>query len=247
MRVAAIYDVHGNIDALEAVLENVETEGIDRVVIGGDIAWGPFPAEVVTRIRGFDRDVHVIRGNADREVGVRANEADGLEPWVAEVNAWCAEQVGDDGRRWLASVPETLVLPIEGIGEVLFCHATPRSDEEIITANTPENEVAKALMGVQQRVIVCGHTHSQFDRAIGTARLINAGSVGLPYEDAPGAYWAILGPDVVLRRTDYDFSTAAARIRESSCPDAGGFAEAVTSPLSRSEAIGTFEARRSSR
>lgn len=246
MRVAAIYDVHGNIDALEAVLEEVEREDIDSVAIGGDIAWGPFPAEVVTRIRGLDRDVHVIRGNADREVGARANEADGLEPWVAEVNAWCAEQIGDDGREFLASLPETLVLPIEGIGEVLFCHATPRSDEEILTAITPEDEVASVLAGVQQGVIVCGHTHSQFDRPVGPARLINAGSVGLPYEDAPGAYWAILGPDVSLRRTEYDFSAAAARIRESSCPDAGGFADAVTAPLPRSTAVEAFEDRRSS-
>jgi putative phosphoesterase len=244
MPIAAIYDIHGNIDALDAVLQEVRREGIDRIVIGGDLAWGPFPAEVVARIRNLDQEVIVIRGNADRELAARADEADGLEAWVAEVNAWCADQLSSEERGFLASLPETSVLSVEGAGEILFCHATPRSDEEIITDITPDDEVGTVLADVEQHVVVCGHTHSQFDRVVGDHRVVNAGSVGLPYEDAPGAYWAILGPDVTLRRTEYDFADAATRIRRSSCPDGEGFADAITSPLSRSTATETFEERR---
>ncbi len=243
-RVAAIYDIHGNIDALEAVLAEVEAEGVDLVVVGGDVAWGPFPAEVVARIRALDRPARLIRGNADREVATRAGEADGLDAWVAEVNLWCADQLTPDELRFLETLPETTSIAVDEIGEMLFCHATPRSDEEIITAITPEEDVAAVLEGVRQSVVVCGHTHSQFDRRARTHRLVNAGSVGLPYEDAPGAYWAIIGPDVILKRTEYDITSAATRIRESGCPDADGFAEAVTSPLPRNDAITTFESRR---
>lgn len=243
MRVAALYDIHGNIDALEAVLDEIERESIDRVLIGGDLAWGPFPAEVLDRVRSFA--LPCVRGNADREVAGLDDQGNEQGDWVGEVTAWCAQQLDGDQRRFLRDLPETQSMAIEGVGDVLFCHATPRSDEEIITAITPEDEIATILRDVKQEVIVCGHTHSQFDRAIDDRRLVNAGSVGLPYEDDPGAYWALVGPDLTLRRTEYDFERAARRIRESGCPAAEWFADGITSPLSRSEAIAIFEGRRS--
>ncbi len=243
-RVAALYDIHGNIDALDAVLTDAEAEAVDLIVFGGDLAWGPFPAEVLKRVREFDRPAQVIRGNADREVAARVGDADGLDDWVAEVNLWCADQLTRDDLRFLGTIPETTSIAVDGIGDVLFCHATPRSDEEIVTAITPDEDVAAVLDGVRQRVVVCGHTHSQFDRRIKEHRLVNAGSVGLPYEDAPAAYWAIIGRDVILKRTHYDISTAARRIGESGCPDPGGFADAITSPMPRNDAIATFESRR---
>lgn len=241
---AAIYDIHGNIDALEAVLTAAETETVDRIVVGGDIAWGPFPAEAVGRVRGLGERTAVIRGNADREVAARTDEDDGLEEWVAEVNTWCADRLGDEEREFLASLPDSVVVPVGGIGDVLFCHGTPRSDEGIVTPITPPDDAAAILSGVQQKIVVCGHTHSQFDRLAGDRRLVNAGSVGLPYEDAPGAYWAILGPDVALKRTEYDIAEAAVRMRTSGCPYSERFADAVISPLPRSAAIEHFENRR---
>ncbi|HVM36090.1 MAG TPA: metallophosphoesterase family protein [Actinomycetota bacterium] len=243
--VAAIYDIHGNIDALDAVLKAVESQGIERIVIGGDVAWGPFPAEVVARIRSLD--AHFVRGNADREVACGIAEADEVEGWVADVTEWCAGRLSTDDREFLAGMSETVVLPVIGMGDVLFCHATPRSDDEIVTAVSAEEDVAAVLAGVAQDAIICGHTHSQYDRAVGTRRVINAGSVGLPYEDRPGAYWAVIGDDVTLRRTEYDYAQAAARIGRSGCPDAAEFAGAITSPMSRSSAIELFEARRAAR
>jgi len=242
--VAAIYDIHGNIEALEAVLAEVEAEDVDLIVVGGDLAWGPFPGEVVARLRALGRPARFIRGNADREVAARAGEADGLDRWVAEVNLWCADQLTPDELGFLESLQESTSVDVDGIGDVLFCHATPQSDEDIVTPITPEEEVGALLTDVRQQVVVCGHTHSQFDRCVRDRRVVNAGSVGLPYEDAPGAYWAIIGPDVILKRTHYDVERAAARIKRSGCPDANAFAEAVTSPLRRDDAIQTFESRR---
>lgn len=246
MRAAAIYDIHGNIDALDAVLAEIEAEDVDCIIVGGDVAWGPFPVEVLARIRSLNTRTELIRGNTDRQVAARADETDGLEAWVAEANVWCADQLTNEDRDFLGALQETVSVSITGIGEVLFCHATPRSDEEIFTPSTPDPEVLEALSTTKERVIVCGHTHSQVDRAVGDYRLVNAGSVGLPYEDAPGAYWAILGTDVALKRTEYDVARAVERMKRSAFPDAERFADVVGSPPSRSFAIEHFEKQRSS-
>jgi putative phosphoesterase len=244
LRIAALYDIHGNIDALDAVLTDIEKEQIDLIVIGGDIAWGPFPGETVRRVRDLGDRAVTIRGNADREVASRAGETDGLEPWVADVNLWCADRLVEDEIAYLRTLPQTVTIGTPVLGDVLFCHGTPHSDEEIVTAATPDEDLARVLRGVDQRLVVCGHTHVQFDRKLGRTRVVNAGSVGLPYEDAPGAYWALLGDDIHLRRTEYDVHAAAARVLGAGCPHAGSFAETITSSGKRSEAIEAFEAVR---
>lgn len=243
MGVAALYDIHGNVDALDAVLQEVMAEEVDYLVIGGDIAWGAFPRETVARIRDLEEAV-AIRGNADREVATRAHQDDGLQDWVAEVNLWCADQLDKDARDFLAQLPETRRLAIEVFGDVLFCHGTPRSDEEIVTPLTPDEDLEEVLATIDQRLVVCGHTHSQFDRTAGEWRLVNAGSIGLPYEDSPGAYWVLIGNDISLRRTEYDVRASAARIRASDCPHAERFAAAITSPIPRQTAIENFEHQR---
>lgn len=243
MRIAALYDIHGNIDAFRAVLEDVAGADVDRIVIGGDIAWGPFPDLTVSAIRDLGDTALVIRGNADREVASRAGERDGLQDWVADVNVWCAEQLSDDNLNYLGSLPQTIELD-SPMGKTLFCHGTPTSDEGIITPITPIQEASRILGEATQPVVVCGHTHSQFDRDISGTRLVNAGSVGLPYEDEPGAYWALISDKVELRCTRYDFHVAAERIMASGCPHAESFAEAVKSPLPRREAVEHFEKQR---
>lgn len=241
MRVAALYDIHGNIDALDAVLDEIESEDVDLIVIGGDIAWGPRPAETVARVQELADSARVIRGNADRELV----QPDSVEPgWVADVNRWCFEQLTHTQRQFLSDLPETEVVSVAELGEVLFCHASPRSDEEIFTAITPAEDIAALFAGTTQHLVVCGHTHSQFDRLVAGHRVVNAGSVGLPYEDAPGAYWAIIGDQVELKRTNYDFARAAERIRQSGCPHSDEFADGITSPPTRVEATESFERRR---
>jgi putative phosphoesterase len=241
VRIAALYDIHGNLPALEAVLAEVDEARADLVLVGGDIVTGPFPSETLERLSAFGERAYYIRGNADRVLVEDVGEATGPSPWP-ERQAWTRAQLTDDQRGLLARLAQTAVLEVAGLGEVLFCHGSPRSDEEIVTRATAPERLSEILSGVKQGVVVCGHTHVQFDRVIGGVRLVNAGSVGMPYEDEPGAYWALLGPDVELRRTEYDLERAAAAIRASAFPGADEFAdEHVLHPATAAEATEEFE------
>ena len=207
MRVAALYDIHGNLPALEAVLSELQSLTPDLVVVGGDAVFGPFPRETLETLLALDERACFVRGNTDRILGDFV--ADGLTP---------------EQRDFLAGLPLTVSLEVGGLGSVLFCHASPRSDEEIVTRLSPEARLTPMLEGVAEDIVVGGHTHIQFDRRAAGKRLVNAGSVGMPYEDEPGAYWALLGPDVELRRTAYDLDAAAERIAASGYPDAEAWA-----------------------
>jgi len=190
MRVAAIYDIHGNLPALEAVLAEIRRVGVDRIVVGGDVVPGPMPGETIARLLELDIPVHCIQGNGEREV--------------------------------------------------LFCHATPRSDSEIFTRLTPEDRLVPAFAGLDVAVVVCGHTHMQHDRTIGGIRVVNAGSVGMPFGE-PGADWLLLGPGVELRHTLYDLAAAAERIRGTEYPQAEEFAaHNVLRPPSEEEMLQRF-------
>jgi len=200
LRVAALYDVHGNLPALEAVLTEVDA---DLLLVGGDVVAGPWPSETLERLRALGERVRVIRGNADRELAEppKPKREGGPPPEVIE---WTRSRLSGEQLEFLARLPQTASLEVEGLGRVLFCHATPRSDEEVLTRISPDQRWLDALAGVDESVVVCGHTHVQFDRHVGDIRLVNAGSVGMPYEREPGAYWALLGPDVELRRTEHE-------------------------------------------
>ena len=238
VRVAALYDVHGNLPALEAVLAEVDELDVDAVVVGGDVCLGPMPRAVLHRLLQLGERALFLRGNCDREL---AAEPAGSGSW-AERTRWTAQQLDKGQRAWLAALPGTQSVDVDGLGPVLFCHGSPRSDEEILTRISPEERVAAAVADVSEEVVVCGHTHVQFDRRVAGKRLINAGSVGMPYEARPGAYWAVLGPEVDLRRTDYDLEAAAAAIRVSGFPDAGELAdENVLTVPSAEEATEQFE------
>jgi putative phosphoesterase len=240
VRVAALYDIHGNLPALEAVLAEVDAARPDLVLVGGDVVTGPFPSETLERLSALGDRAYFIRGNADR-ILVEYGESTAPSPWP-EREAWTRAQLTDDQRRLLASLVHTAALKVDGLGDVLFCHGSPRSDEEIITRATPAERLSEMLSGIEPRVVVCGHTHVQFDRMIGGVRLVNAGSVGMPYEDEPGAYWALLGPEVELRHTEYDLERAAAAIRATDFPGGNEFAEEhVLHPAGAEEATEHFE------
>ena len=220
MRVAALYDVHGNIPALDAVLAEVPDDA--AIVVGGDVAAGPHPAETLERLRGFGDRVHWLRGNADREL---TPGEEGLAP--EHVLEWVRIQLDDEQIAFLHGLPPSVTLDVDGVGRALFVHATPDNDVDIFTERTPEERVAPYFAGVDADVVVCGHTHVQFDREIAGVRVVNAGSVGMAYEDAPGAYWALLGPDVEHRRTPF-------------APRASGYPGEWPS-ASRDEAVSHFE------
>ncbi len=208
--VAVLADVHGNLPALDAVLAEVEA---DAIVCGGDLALGPMPAEVLARMR--DVGALFVRGNCDRLL-----------------SDWEQERLPPEDVAFLTGLPLTLELEVDGLGTVLFCHATPRDDDEIITKLTPETELEEILGDGAAEVVVCGHTHVQFDRQVGGRRVVNAGSVGMPFEGPPGAFWALLGPDVALRRTDYDTAAAAEAIDRSGHPSPEQFAKYLREPQS---------------
>ena len=228
MRVAALYDIHGNLPALEAVLGEVEREGVDAIVVGGDIASGPpEPREVVELVRSLP-NAHCIRGNADRLRDPQYGDDEGL--------AWLLERLDDDQVDWLASLPFSAVLD-----DTLYVHATPQDDETVITELTTDERLAELLAGVEQHRIIAGHTHMQLERRLGERLFVNAGSVGWPYEGRAGAYWAILGDGVELRRTDYDRERAAELIRGSAHPRADEIAaENILESPTRAEALEAF-------
>ena len=228
-RIAALYDVHGNLPALEAVLAEVDDDKM--ILVGGDAVLGPMPKETLALLR--ERDATFIRGNCDREV---AAPGEGEELWTRRAR-WVHEQLDEKELAFLRDLPHPLALEVDGLGEVLFCHGSPRSDEEILTAITPPKRLDPILDGVTQDVVVCGHTHAQFDRLVGDRRLVNAGSVGMAYEGEPGiAAWALIGPTVELRRTPYDVEAAAAQVLETGFPDAEELVnEALLHPPSAEE------------
>src|SRR6266550_1305053 len=218
MRVAALADIHGNLPALEAVLRDVERERPDLMVFCGDVASGPMPAETIDLLQTIP-GARFVRGNADRglvdEFDGKPSESPG--PFVD----WCAKQINRKQRDFLASFESTV--QIDGVGRVLFCHAVPDNDIDVMTAETSEERMREILAGVDADLVVCGHTHMQFDRVVDRVRVVNAGSIGMTYGE-PGACWAMLGPGAQLRRTEYDREAAAGRIRAKDWSAAESFA-----------------------
>ncbi len=198
--VAALYDIHGNLAALEAVLTEVPDDA--TIVVGGDIcAGGEEPSETLARLRGLGDRVRWVRGNADRELS--PGEA-GLAP--QEVVEAARSGLSEEEIAFLHQLPSSV-----RIGEVLYCHASPRNDVDIFTERTPEERIAFLFDGLEVTTVVCGHTHTQYERSVAGVRVVNAGSVGMPYEEQPGAYWLL---DLVHRRTPYDGAELAASREE---------------------------------
>ena len=224
MKVAALYDIHGNVPALEAALAEVQREGVDTVVFGGDLTWGPEPVEALALVRAVP-GARFVRGNCDREP-----------------DEWERSQLSEADLTFLQALPETVEL-----GGVLYCHATPHSDLEVVTPARPDEELARLLEGVEQPIVVAGHTHMQQDRRVGAIRFVNAGSVGLPYEGELAAFWAVLdGGKVELRRTPLEVEAVAEVFRRSAWPRADEFLrENVLQTVSREEATTALEAQRS--
>jgi predicted phosphodiesterase len=241
-RVAVLSDVHANVPALAAVLAEVEQVGPDLVVFCGDLTWGPEPSRTVELVRALGERAICVRGNGDRAV---LELSRGGRTAEQPRDTWMPGQHSPAALEFLAAVPFSVVVDVRGLGAVRFCHGSPRSDTEVVTPGTPETRFDELASGVEERVLVTGHTHLQFDRLVAGRRSVNPGSVGLPYhEGQPGtAYWAVLGPDVHLRQTRYDVADAVARARAVDDPSADRVARLLTAPPSPAELIADAEAR----
>jgi len=238
VRLAVLNDIHGNLPALEAVLDEVRRARVDRIVIGGDVFPGPMPHLVLRQLATSGLPVDFIYGNG--EVAVLEHLAGRIPSKVPEayrpIVRWNAEQLTAAERAALARWPMTLRLHLS-IGDVFFCHATPRDENEIFTRLTPDDRLTPIFEPTNAAVVVCGHTHMPFDRMVGRTRVVNAGSVGMPF-GPPGADWALIGPELELRHTNYDLERAAERIRASGYPGADEFAaKSVLQPPSAEEML----------
>ena len=242
MRIAALYDIHGNLPALEAALEEIRRSSVDRVVVGGDVVPGPMPRETFERLLDLDPPVEFVRGNCEVAVlTAMAGRDPGRMPEQAkEAVRWTADRLDPEHQRLMTGWPRTLRIEVPGLGEVLFCHGTPRDENEILTRLTPEDRIGPAFERIDARLVVCGHTHMQFDRTIGGVRVVNAGSVGMPFGE-PGAYWLLLDSEVRLRCSPYDLEAAAERIRGTPYPQAEEFAaRSVLNPPSEADMLALF-------
>jgi len=224
MRIAALYDIHGNLPALDAVLADVVRAGADRIVVGGDVLPGPMPGETLARLCSLDLPTDFLRGNGDRETVEERPDRPSPIPEAARAQLrWCRAQLDDGQALAIEAWPATLRHEVPGLGSVLFCHATPRNDTEVVTHLIPEPLLQPIFDGVAD-LVVCGHTHVQFDVTVGRTRVVNAGSVGMSFAQ-PGAYWLLIdGDGVELRRTTYDLEAAAADVRRTAFPNAEEFA-----------------------
>lgn len=241
MRVAVLADVHGNLPALEAVLDEVDRARVERIVLLGDIATGPMPAQTLDRLAELGDRAVWVHGNGEREL-VAGFDGHAVPGPAGEVAAACAPLLEQRHRDLLAGLPMTVSIEVDGMGPALFCHATPRRDDEFVLVDSPIQRWEQALDGVTEQVVVCGHTHMPFDRLVNQRRVINPGSVGMAY-GPPGACWALLDSTVQLRRTAYDYQAAAERIARSDYPNAADWAEEyVVRPYGDMAALAAFTA-----
>jgi predicted phosphodiesterase len=244
MRVAVLADIHGNLPALDAVLAEVEAAGADVIVLNGDVATGPMPVQTLERLAGLGDRAVWVRGNCEREL---VSAWDGTpDPGLPEVvrvpTEYCAAQLGRAHRDLLDGLPLSVTLEVNGLGPVRFCHATAVSDTAIVLVDSPVDRYRTGFAGVTEPTVVLGHTHMPFDRLADRRRFVNPGSVGMPY-GTPGAHWALLGPEVVLRHTEYDRHAAVATMRSAApgYPGAAEFlAENVLTVPSDAEALAVF-------
>jgi putative phosphoesterase len=245
--VAVLSDVHGVLPALDAALAVPEVRDAERIVVTGDHAAGPQPVAVLDRLIALGDRAVLVRGNADREL-VAAVDGDAAEipdPIVPSAARHLAHR--PDLVAALRGLPHPVTLDVAGFGAVLFCHGTPRDDEEVVLVDTRPQRWLEALADVptQVRTVVCGHTHMPFLRLVDTRLVVNPGSVGMPYGGA-GAHWTLLRAGrVTFGVASFDLDAARRQIAVGSdYPDVDEWTEYfLNSRASDLDALATFSPR----
>ena len=227
MRVAVLADIHGNLPALDAVLAEIDAAGVDTVVLNGDMTTGPMPAQTLDRLADLGDRAVWVHGNCERELAAayHGSLSPDLPDQVLLPTRYCASQLAPRHLDLITGLPLSVTLEVTGLGRVRFCHATTRSDTEIVLVDSPVDRYREAFADTAEPAVVLGHTHMPFDRLADRRRFINPGSVGMPY-GGTGAYWALLGPDVLLRHTAYD-AEAAGQLFRAAAPGYPGLEEFI--------------------
>ena len=226
MRIAVIADIHGNHPALQAVLDDARHEGIEQFAVLGDIVnGGPEPARCWRAVR--DLPGWHLRGNHERYVLGAAAGDDRYRTDAFGPARWTADRLGDAARTDIAALPTRCDLDVPGAPTTLLCHASPRRDDDMILANTPDAEVAPMLAGIPHDTVVRGHNHEAFERRVVGVRLLAVGSVGLPFTDPLQAQYAVLelregAWSVDQRRVTYDVDATLRACRETGYLDEAG-------------------------
>lgn len=244
--VAVLSDIHGVLPALDRVLAEPAIAEAEVIVVTGDHTWGPQPAEVLDRLTALGDRAVLVRGNADREL---LQMSRGIDVGLSDdpLSAWGAAQLGSARQAVLSTMPEQVTIDVDGFGLTRFCHATPRSDEEVVLVDSRLERWIEVLAELPAEIttVVCGHTHMPFVRIVDGRLVVNPGSVGLPY-GRRGAHWAILSHGVVcLGRTLFDPATLANEVVAASrLPNVRQWVtENLLTPASDVEAIETFGPR----
>ena len=239
MRIAVLADIHGNPPALRAVLSELDREPVDTIVVGGDVLGGPLVRETLELLVARPEPLRWIAGNCERETLAVCDGAPVSDDPPGRAAAWSARALDERWRAELRAWPISLAL--DG---VCFCHGSPRRDDEVLTRVTPADVIAEALAGTSERLVVGGHTHQQMVRALRDGRTYaNAGSVGMPYEGCPGAFWMLIEDGTpVPRATNYDLDAALAELRRSGFPDLDDqLAESLVHPVDPDWVAAYFE------
>ncbi|WP_152362735.1 metallophosphoesterase family protein [Microlunatus speluncae] len=243
-QVAVLSDIHGVLPVLEAILAEPDVVAADKIVITGDHVAGPQPVEVLDLLAGLGDRVILVRGNADREVVALAHTPD---PRGYPESLWAGSVLRADQLERLAALPHPVTLELAGFGAVVFCHGTPRDDDEVVLVDSPVDRWMTVLgeLGREIRFVVCGHTHMPYVRLVDRRTVINPGSVGMPYGTAGGAWALLRDGQISLRRTATDPAAVIDRVvRESAYPGVAGWAETyLTGAISDLEALAAMRPR----
>jgi len=229
-KMALLSDIHGNLPALEAVLSDIEAQTAPDVywVLGDLVAFCPWPAETLARLRALP-NVALLQGNTDRylvtgrrpAVPVRSPDDWARMPDALAVRdalfRWTVERLSYADYEFLRDLPPRLEMDVPGYGHILAVHATPADDETNLYPDTPDDEIRPHLAGLDARLLLYGHTHRPVDRTVGSVRLVNPGSVGLPLDGDPRPAYALLDFEgerctVTIRRVEYDLEAVIAEL-----------------------------------
>ena len=227
MKIAIISDIHGNNEALDAVLKDIEEQKCDKIFCLGDLAMaGPEPSKLVRRIIAMSKNDNfvIIQGNTDEKLGTYNSDFENMlnknVPVMANSYRADLTELSDEDKKFLASLPEKMTLNVCGV-KIMLCHGSPRKNDENITPDIEIDKLEEIISDTDADIIFCGHTHVPCGFVTENEKtVVNVGSVGRPFSEEPKSCYAVLTIDnngdfeVEHRLVNYDFKTASEKLMQ---------------------------------